>query len=100
MRGQGDPVILLHGFIFSAQSNWIGVFDALSQAYHYRVVALDLRGHGESGKPHDAGRYGVEMINDVLSLMDDLKMERAHVIGYSLGGILALKIHGLQGRHS
>src|SRR5712692_7155638 len=42
MRGQGEPVILLHGFIFSAKSNWIdgGVFEALSQ--DYRVVALDL----------------------------------------------------------
>jgi pimeloyl-ACP methyl ester carboxylesterase len=92
MRGQGEPVILLHGFIFSAKSNWIdgGVFEALSQ--DYRVVALDLRGHGESGKPHDAGSYGLEMINDVLRLMDHLKIERAHLIGYSLGGILALKL--------
>ena len=92
MRGQGEPVILLHGFIFSAKSNWIdgGVFEALSQ--DYRVVALDLRGHGESGKPHDARSYGLEMINDVLRLMDHLKIERAHLIGYSLGGILALKL--------
>jgi len=92
MRGQGEPVIMLHGFIFSAKSNWIegGVFEALSQ--DYRVVALDLRGHGESGKPHDAGSYGLKMINDVLRLMDHLKIERAHMIGYSLGGILALKL--------
>lgn len=92
MRGQGEPVILLHGFIFSAKSNWIdgGVFEALSQ--DYRVVALDLRGHGKSGKPHDAGSYGLEMINDVVRLMDHLKIERAHLIGYSLGGILALKL--------
>jgi pimeloyl-ACP methyl ester carboxylesterase len=92
MRGHGEPVILLHGFVFSSKSNWIdgGVFAALSQ--DYCVIAMDLRGHGGSGKPHDAESYGLEMVNDVLRLMDHLKIERAHVIGYSLGGILALKL--------
>lgn len=92
MQGEGEPVILLHGFILNLRSNWIagGVLDALSR--HNRVVAFDLRGHGESGKPHEPQSYGMEMVHDVVRLMDHLKMERAHVVGYSLGGILALKL--------
>jgi pimeloyl-ACP methyl ester carboxylesterase len=92
MQGEGEPVILMHGFVFSMGPNWIdsGVIEALSQ--DYRVVALDLRGHGESGKPHDAGSYGLEMINDVLRLMDYLELGRVHLVGYSLGAVLALKL--------
>lgn len=91
-RGKGEPVILLHGFTFGMQAHWIasGWLEALS--HDYRVIALDLRGHGQSGKPHDPQSYGVEMVNDVLRLMDHLKLAHAHVVGYSLGGILALKL--------
>jgi pimeloyl-ACP methyl ester carboxylesterase len=86
--GSGEPVILIHGFIASAQLNWIapGVFDAL--ATDYRVIALDNRGHGQSGKPHDAASYGPQMARDVINLMDHLGIEKAHVAGYSLGGFI------------
>ena len=89
--GDGEPVILLHGFIFSIGPAWVegGFFDALSRTNH--VAAMDLRGHGESGKPHDSKRYGLEMVNDVLRLMDHLQFDEAHVVGYSLGGMLACK---------
>lgn len=92
VQGEGEPVILIHGFVFGMEPNWIdtSVVDALSR--DYRVVALDLRGHGKSDKPHEAARYGVEMIRDVLRLMDHLRIERAHVVGYSMGGELALKL--------
>lgn len=92
VAGEGEPVVLVHGFVFAMEPNWIdtGFFEALSR--DYRVVALDLRGHGKSDKPHDAARYGVEMIRDVLRLMDHLQVERAHVVGYSMGGELALKL--------
>ena len=91
LQGKGEPVILLHGFIFSIEPAWIsgGFFEALSQSN--QVVALDLRGHGQSGKPHDAGSYGLRMINDVLGLIDHLGFKRVHLVGYSLGGILASK---------
>jgi pimeloyl-ACP methyl ester carboxylesterase len=90
--GEGEAVILMHGFILSMGPNWIdgGLFDALSQ--DHRVVAFDLRGHGGSGKPHDPAKYGLEMIQDVPRLMDHLQIARAHVVGYSLGGTLALKL--------
>jgi pimeloyl-ACP methyl ester carboxylesterase len=85
-------VVLLHGFIFKLEPAWVagGLFDSLAE--RNRVAALDLRGHGRSGKPHDAGSYGLEMVHDVLRLMDMLEVERAHVIGYSLGAILASKL--------
>jgi pimeloyl-ACP methyl ester carboxylesterase len=57
-----------------------------------RVIAVDLRGHGGSDKPHHAGSYGLEMLRDVLRLMDHLEIGRAHVVGYSMGGTLALKL--------
>jgi pimeloyl-ACP methyl ester carboxylesterase len=92
VAGEGEPVVLVHGFVFAMEPSWVrtGVMEALSR--DHRVVALDLRGHGESGKPHDPGRYGVEMIRDVLRLMDHLGIERAHLVGYSMGGELALKL--------
>ena len=91
VAGEGDPVVLLHGFIFSVGPAWIdgGFFAELSRTN--RVVAMDLRGHGASGKPHDSKRYGLEMIDDVLRLMDHLRFDDAHLIGYSLGGTLACK---------
>jgi pimeloyl-ACP methyl ester carboxylesterase len=90
-KGRGEPVILLHGFSFSIEPAWIagGFFDALSHTN--RVIAMDLRGHGQSGKPHDPKRYGLKMIDDVLRLMDHLRLDRVHLVGYSLGGMLACK---------
>jgi pimeloyl-ACP methyl ester carboxylesterase len=89
--GRGEPVVLLHGFVFSMRPAWIdsGFLSALSQTN--RVVALDLRGHGESGKPHDPASYGVELIRDVLRLIDYLEFDRVHLVGYSLGGTLGLR---------
>ncbi len=86
--GQGEPVILIHGFVANAQLNWIapGVFDGLAADYH--VIALDNRGHGQSGKPHDPASYGPQMAKDVINLMDHLGIQKAHVAGYSLGGFI------------
>jgi pimeloyl-ACP methyl ester carboxylesterase len=89
--GSGDPVVLVHGFASSAQHNWgvTGWFDTLSP--HYRVIALDCRGHGRSGKPHDAAAYaGAAMEADVIGLLDHLGIERTRLMGYSMGGRIAL----------
>ena len=63
-----------------------GVIDNLSK--DHRVIAFDSRGHGLSGKPHDAGQYGKEMALDIVRLLDHLRIRRAHIVGYSLGGHL------------
>jgi pimeloyl-ACP methyl ester carboxylesterase len=91
-QGQGEPVILIHGFSASAYLNWVmpQVFDKLSK--HYQVIALDNRGHGQSGKPHEIDKYGPEMVEDVVRLMDHLKIEKAHIIGYSMGGFITEKL--------
>jgi pimeloyl-ACP methyl ester carboxylesterase len=91
-EGAATPVVLLHGFAVNADLNWRppGITAALVRGF--RVIALDLRGHGLSDKPHDPGRYGMEMLEDIPRLLDHPGIERAHVVGYSLGGIITLKL--------
>jgi pimeloyl-ACP methyl ester carboxylesterase len=89
--GQGEPVILVHGLYSSAEMNWVlpGTFKLLAE--HYHVIAPDLRGHGNSDKPTDEAAYGQPMVEDIVRLMDHLKIPKAHVVGYSLGGIIVMK---------
>src|SRR5271167_700834 len=85
-HGKGEPVVLVHGFASRADHNWgADWFNALGA--HYRVIALDCRGHGKSGKPHDPAAYGGEtMGDDVIRLMDHLGIKRTLIMGYSMGG--------------
>jgi pimeloyl-ACP methyl ester carboxylesterase len=89
--GAGAPVVLVHGFTANIERAWIetGMVDNLAR--DYRVIALDLRGHGRSGKPHAPAAYD-ELASDVLRLMDHLGVARAHAVGYSLGGIILAKL--------
>ena len=84
-------MVLVHGFTGSIERSWVdtGVLPHLSR--DYRVIALDLRGHGKSDGPHEAAAYE-HIAQDVIRLMDHLRVERAHIVGYSLGGIIALKL--------
>lgn len=93
--GEGEPIILLHGFAVNGDLNWrlTGMIETLSKEYH--VVVLDQRGHGLSSKPHEPEAYGEEMTHDVIHLMDHLHIAKAHVAGYSLGGYVALKATSL-----
>ena len=87
--GEGETVVLAHGFSSSAQQQWVdtGVFQKL--ATRYRVFALDGRGHGLSGKPHDAAQYGPQAAQDAIRLLDHLGQAQGHIVGYSLGAILS-----------
>jgi pimeloyl-ACP methyl ester carboxylesterase len=84
--GRGEPVILVHGYNYDTEQQWVrtGVFGAL--AARYRVIGFDARGHGKSGKPHERRLYGLEMARDVTRLLDHLGLRRAHIVGYSMGG--------------
>jgi pimeloyl-ACP methyl ester carboxylesterase len=92
-RGQGTPVVLLHGFTGSYGRHWEapGVIAALESA-GYRVIAMDCRGHGQSGKPHETTAYGLPMVDDVVRLLDHLRIDRAHIVGYSMGGAIASQL--------
>jgi pimeloyl-ACP methyl ester carboxylesterase len=83
-EGAGEPILLLHGRGGSI-STWIATGVVENLAKDYRVIALDLRGHGKSGKPHDPKQYGAAMALDVVGLLDHLGIDRAHIVGYSLG---------------
>ncbi|MEK6406088.1 MAG: alpha/beta hydrolase [Acidobacteriota bacterium] len=83
VKGKGTAVILIHGYTGSAAGNWLanGIFDALAK--NHMVVALDCRNHGKSDKPQLNGPGKAE---DVVELMDHLKIKKAHFHGYSMGG--------------
>jgi pimeloyl-ACP methyl ester carboxylesterase len=92
VEGKGDPVVLIHGLHSSADSNWkkIGVMEDLAK--DHRVIALDLPGHGMSDKPEKEDAYGLQMMEDVIAVMDHLKVKKAHIVGYSLGGMIVVKL--------
>lgn len=92
VRGSGPPVVLVHGFMVNTELNWVGPGILDSLAAHYTVIALDLRGHGASEKPHDPSAYGTALVDDVMRLLDHLEIQRAHVVGYSMGAAVTLKL--------
>ncbi|MBO0722677.1 MAG: alpha/beta fold hydrolase [Blastocatellia bacterium] len=91
VEGEGEPVVLIHGLYASARVNWQmpGIVSLLAK--NYQVIALDMPGHGESDKPVDEEAYGLEMVEDVARLLDHLKIQKAHIVGYSMGGMIAVK---------
>lgn len=92
VAGQGEPVVLIHGLYSNAAINWQlpGTMRLLSESY--RVIAPDVRGHGQSGKPDKEAAYGVELAEDVVRLLDHLHIDKAHIAGYSMGGMIAMKL--------
>lgn len=90
-RGEGEPVVLIHGWLASAGLNWElpGISTALAK--DFRIIEMDVRGHGLSEKPKKEELYGEELVEDVARLLDHLKIQKAHIVGYSMGGIIAGK---------
>ncbi|HXX84121.1 MAG TPA: alpha/beta fold hydrolase [Casimicrobiaceae bacterium] len=91
LAGSGTPVVLIHGWHSSIAMNWQapGIIAALSR--NHQVIAIDLPGYGQSDKPGDEAAYGKQWVDDVIALLDHLGIAKAHIVGYSLGGIIALK---------
>lgn len=86
--GEGPPVLLLHGLGSSAR-DWENQIPEFSRSY--RVIACDVRGHGRSGKP--PGPYSVaRFARDVAELLRALDASPAHIIGLSMGGMIAFQI--------
>lgn len=90
-QGQGEVVLLLHGFASNARVNWVstGWMEALVKS-GYRVIAVDHRGHGRSTKLYDPYQYEASMMAaDAKVLLDYLNISTAHIIGYSMGARVA-----------
>jgi pimeloyl-ACP methyl ester carboxylesterase len=90
-EGEGEPILLIHGFASNVATNWRDAhwLRTLTGAGR-RVVAFDNRGHGQSEKLYDPGLYGAPaMAEDARRLLDHLGIERADVMGYSMGARIA-----------
>ncbi len=90
MEGQGPPLVLLHGFTGSTK-NWQPLVPAFRS--HYQIIRLDLIGHGLSEAPREYQRYSMEQaVRDIISLLDYLGLKKINLLGYSMGGRLALLV--------
>ncbi len=96
-EGDGDPIVLIHGFASNHRVNWVSTgWVSMLTGEGRRVIALDNRGHGESDKPHDPAAYRTpRMADDAARLLDHLGIERADVMGYSMGARITAFV-GLQ----
>ena len=86
VRGEGEALLLVHG-MFENWKTWRnqGFVEALQDAY--QLIMIDVRGHGLSDKPHDPALYDVRLlVNDLVAVLDDLNVNKAHYLGYSMGG--------------
>lgn len=87
--GEGDPILLVHGFTGSVRAWGVDILSHLAR--NNRVIAIDLLGHGASDTPSDPRRHALpEVVEDLISLLDSLEIERPAWIGYSMGGRVAL----------
>jgi pimeloyl-ACP methyl ester carboxylesterase len=92
--GEGRPVVLIHGFFSTAFVNWVRYGHAAKIAgLGYRVVMPDLRGHGDSAKPHDASAYPRDVLaDDGFALIEHLGLTDYDLGGYSLGGRTTIRM--------
>jgi pimeloyl-ACP methyl ester carboxylesterase len=91
-QGDGEPIVLLHGFVGDINIDWIrsGILDLLVDE-GYRVVAFDARGHGLSDKPHEVAAYEDDALTkDARALLDALDLDQCVLVGFSLGARTAL----------
>lgn len=86
--GQGSPLLLLHG-LGGSHEMWLPIVPELARSH--RVIVADHRGHGASDKP--GGQYTTRLYaDDWLALMEALKLDRAHLLGLSMGGAIAMRL--------
>ena len=88
IHGSGEPVVLLHGAFMTITNNWTGWIDELSKTR--KVIAVEMQGHGRTADI-DRDISGANLADDVAALLDYLKIPRADLIGYSMGGGVAMQ---------
>ena len=91
IEGEGEPVLLIHGYTANGNLNWSapGIQQALAEKY--RVIMPDVRGHGLSDAPPE-GQHGIHVVEDMVRLLDQVGAKKAHVVGYSMGGMISIKL--------
>jgi pimeloyl-ACP methyl ester carboxylesterase len=99
-EGEGEPIVLVHGFASNREVNWVGPgWTTTLVGAGRRVGALDNRGHGQSTKLYEPAEYHtLLMTEDVRALLEHLQIERADIMGYSMGARIAAFL-GLQHPH-
>lgn len=92
IKGEGPPVIMIHGFAANIESNWKASnwVDVLKD--DYKLILVDCRGHGKSDKPKDATEYGEKINDDIVKLLDHLSIKKANFFGYSMGARITTDI--------
>jgi pimeloyl-ACP methyl ester carboxylesterase len=88
VHGSGDPVVLLHGSFMTITNNWSGWIGELSKTR--KVIAIEMQGHGRTADINRDFSYE-NLADDVAALLDHLEIERADLIGYSMGGGVAMQ---------
>jgi pimeloyl-ACP methyl ester carboxylesterase len=99
VKGAGEPVVLVHGFIVNGES-WktTALYPDLLKA-GYQVITLDMRGNGKSDKPHEASSYANDAeAKDIMGLLNQLKINKYSVVGYSRGSIITARLLALDKR--
>ena len=102
VEGDGPPLVLQHG-LTSSLKNWYAYDYVEELQKDYRLIMVDARGHGRSDKPHDPKDYDLKLrVNDILAVMNELGVDKAHYMGYSMGGRIGFGIvmHALDRFHS
>lgn len=90
-EGEGEPVLLIHGYTANGNLNWRAPGIEQMLAKKYMVLMPDVRGHGQSDAPPE-GQHGIRVVNDMVRLLDHVGVEKAHVVGYSMGGMITIKL--------
>src|SRR5215470_201461 len=88
VHGSGDPVVLLHGAFMTITNNWTDWIGALSKTR--KVIAVEMQGHGRTADI-DRDITSENLADDVAALLDHLKIPKADIIGYSMGGGVAMQ---------
>ncbi|EHJ9982310.1 alpha/beta hydrolase [Vibrio parahaemolyticus] len=93
-KGQGEPIIFVHGFPDSANA-WRHQVDPFVSA-GYRVITLDMRGYGKTSKPMEKEHYHITMLaSDVKAVLDHLNIEQAHVVSHDWGSVVSWAFAGI-----
>ena len=102
VEGTGPSLVIQHGLTGSLK-NWYAYGFVEKLKNDYQLILVDARGHGLSDKPHDPEDYDLKLrVNDILAVIDDLGVDKAHYLGYSMGGRIGFGIvkHALGRFHS